>query len=123
MGNTLLKLILKKGRATMRKRYTIEIAENSHLVIYCPQELLKDNVIKKIAFGSRAIEADFRPHPNKNNNSIVISNEMQKLLLFPDFAIKFSILDRLLEYLQQASPHFLTGRLAIEPTFSPNCYR
>ena len=75
----------------MRKRYTIEIAENSHLVIYCPQVLLKDNVIKKIAFGSRAIEADFRPHPKKNNNSIVISNEMQKLLLFPDFAIKLHV--------------------------------
>jgi hypothetical protein len=71
----------------MRKRYTIEIAEHSHLVVYCPQELLKDNVIKKIAFGSKAIEADFRPAP-KRNNAIVISKKIQELLLFPDFAIK-----------------------------------
>lgn len=74
----------------MRKRYTIEIAENSHLVVYCPQELLKDNVIKKIAFGCKAIDADFRPHP-KENNEIVISKEIQKLLLFPDFAIKLHV--------------------------------
>ncbi|WP_045519903.1 YheC/YheD family endospore coat-associated protein [Neobacillus niacini] len=74
----------------MRKRYTIEIAKNSQLVVYCPHELLKDKVIKKIAFGSRAIEADFKPHPNKNN-SIVISNEVQKKLHFPDFAIKLHV--------------------------------
>ncbi|MEH7012739.1 YheC/YheD family protein [Neobacillus niacini] len=74
----------------MRKRYTIEIAKNSQLVVYCPHELLKDKVIKKIAFGSRAIEADFKPHP-KNNNSIVISNEVQKKLYFPDFAIKLHV--------------------------------
>ncbi|MCM3690303.1 YheC/YheD family protein [Neobacillus niacini] len=74
----------------MRKRYTIEIAENSHLVVYCPQELLKDNVLKKIAFGSKAIEADFRPAPKKNNG-IVISKKIQELLLFPDFAIKLHV--------------------------------
>lgn len=74
----------------MRKRYTIEIAKNSQLVVYCPHELLKDKVIKKIAFGSRAIEADFKPHPKKNN-SILISNEVQKKLHFPDFAIKLHV--------------------------------
>lgn len=74
----------------MRNRYTIEIADNSHLVVYCPQELLKDNVLKKIAFGSKAIEADLRPHPKKNNH-IVISKEIQKLLLFPDFSIKMHV--------------------------------
>jgi hypothetical protein len=90
MGNTLLSQIVKKGRATMRKRYTIEIAENSYLVVYCPQELLKDNVLKKIAFGSKAIEADFRPAPKKNNG-IVISKKIQELLLFPDFSIKLHV--------------------------------
>jgi hypothetical protein len=74
----------------MRKRYTIDIAENSHLVVYCPQELLKDNVIKKIAFGSKAIEADFRPNPKKYNG-IVISKEIQELLLFPNFELKLHV--------------------------------
>ncbi|MEH7112553.1 YheC/YheD family protein [Neobacillus niacini] len=74
----------------MRKRYTIEVAASSKLVVYCPQELLLDMEIKKIAFGSRAIEVDFVPLP-KNKNIIVISKEIQKLLLFPDFAIKMHV--------------------------------
>jgi hypothetical protein len=79
-----------KGRATMRKRYTIEIADTSQLVVYCPQELLKDKVIKKIAFGSKALEVDCRPHPKKIH-AIVISNEVKKQLQFPDFSIKLHV--------------------------------
>jgi hypothetical protein len=90
MENILLSLIIEKGRATMRKRYTIEIAANNNLVVYCPQELLKGKEINKIAFGSKAIEVDFRPHPKKNN-CLVISKEIQKLLYFPDFAIKLHV--------------------------------
>jgi hypothetical protein len=90
MENTSFNQKIKKGRATMRKRYTIEIADNSQLVVYCPQELLQDKVIKKIAFGSKAIEAEVRPH-RKKNNSIVISNEVKKQLLFPDFSIKLHV--------------------------------
>ncbi len=71
----------------MRRRYTIEIAATKKLVVSCPHELLQDNVLKKIAFGSSSIEVDFVPH-SKNKNTIVISKEIQKLLLFPDFAIK-----------------------------------
>ncbi|MFP7295692.1 YheC/YheD family protein [Neobacillus niacini] len=74
----------------MRKRYTIEIVPNSQLVVYCPQELLKTHGINKIAFGSKAIEADFRIHP-KENNSIVISKGIQDLLHFPDFSIKLHV--------------------------------
>lgn len=74
----------------MRKRYIIEIADNSHLVVYCPQELLNNKVIHKIAFGSKTIEVDFRPHPKKKN-CIVISKEIQKRLLFPDFGIKLHV--------------------------------
>lgn len=74
----------------MRERYTIDIAANSQFVVYCPQGLLKDKVIKKIAFGSKAIEVDFKAHPKKNN-CIWISKEIQKVLLFPDFAIKLHV--------------------------------
>jgi hypothetical protein len=74
----------------MRKRYTIEIADTSQLVVYCPQELLKDKVIKKIAFGSKALDVDCRPHPTKYN-SIIISNEVKRRLLFPDFSIKLHV--------------------------------
>ena len=74
----------------MRKRYTIEIAETSKLIVYCPQELLQDKVLKRIAFGSKAIEVDFIPHP-KSRDSIVIGKEIQKLLLFPDFAIRLHV--------------------------------
>lgn len=74
----------------MRQRYTIEIAKNSQLVVYCPQELLNEKVINKIAFGSKAIEVEFKPHPKKNN-CIIISKEIQRLLFFPDFAIKLHV--------------------------------
>ncbi|WHY02002.1 YheC/YheD family protein [Neobacillus sp. DY30] len=74
----------------MRKRYTIEIADHSGLVVYCPQELLRDKDINKIAFGSKAIEVDFRMNPKKNN-SIVISEMVKKQLLFPDFLIKLHV--------------------------------
>ncbi|MEH7180790.1 YheC/YheD family endospore coat-associated protein [Neobacillus vireti] len=74
----------------MRKRYTIEIAETSKLIAYCPQELLQDKILKKIAFGSKAVEVDFVPHP-KHENSIVISKEIQKYLLFPNFSIRLHV--------------------------------
>jgi hypothetical protein len=83
-------MIGKKGRATMRKRYTIEITGNSTFVVYCPQELLMEKEIKKIAFGSKVIEVEFRQNP-KNNGCIVISKELQKLLHFPDFAVKLHV--------------------------------
>jgi hypothetical protein len=74
----------------MRKRYIIEIAATSKLIVYCPQELLKDKVINKIAFGSKAIEVECKPLPKKTN-SIVISKEIQKQLFFPNFAIKLHV--------------------------------
>ena len=69
----------------MRKRYTIEIAATSKLVVSCPHELLQDTLLKKIAFGSKSIEVDFVPHPKKTGLSL--AKEFKKHLYFPDFAI------------------------------------
>jgi hypothetical protein len=90
MGNTYLRLKGQKGRASMRKRYIIEIAPTSKLVVYYPPDLMVDKTIKKVAFGSKAIDVDFLPHPKKEN-SIVISKEIQRLLHFPDFAIHLHV--------------------------------
>ncbi|MEH7333652.1 YheC/YheD family protein [Neobacillus drentensis] len=74
----------------MRKRYLIEIAPNNQLIVFCPPSLIKEKTIKRIAFGSKSMEVDFRPHPDKNDR-IVISKEIQKAIHFPSFSIPLHI--------------------------------
>ncbi|MEH7479995.1 YheC/YheD family protein [Neobacillus drentensis] len=68
----------------MRKHYLIEVAQNDQLVVFCPPSFLKDKEITRIAFGSRSIEVDFMPHPDKDDR-VSISREIQKALHFPNF--------------------------------------
>ncbi|MDP4083955.1 MAG: YheC/YheD family protein [Bacillota bacterium] len=70
----------------MRKRYPIEIANNDQLVVYCPPAVLTNHTIKKIVFGSKIVEANFLPHPDKEDR-IVISKKIKDALYFPDFQI------------------------------------
>lgn len=67
----------------MRKRYLIEVAPNDQLIVFCPPSLMEDKVLNKIAFGSKSMEVDFRPHPDSHNR-IVISKPIQKVLQFPN---------------------------------------
>ncbi|GHH98568.1 YheC/YheD family endospore coat-associated protein [Neobacillus kokaensis] len=70
----------------MRKRYLIDVAPNDQLIVFCPKSLLRDRVMKRIAFGSNSMTVDFYPHPDRNDR-IVISREIQKALQFPDLRI------------------------------------
>ncbi|MGG1677296.1 YheC/YheD family protein [Neobacillus sp. NRS-1170] len=74
----------------MRKRYLIEIAPNNQLIVFCPPFLIKEKTLKRIAFGSKSMEVDFRPHPDKNDR-IVISKEIQKAIHFPCLNIPLHI--------------------------------
>ncbi|PGY11232.1 YheC/YheD family protein [Bacillus sp. AFS031507] len=68
----------------MRKHYLIEVAQNDQLIVFCPPSFLKDKEITRIAFGSRSIEVDFIPHPDKDDR-VSISRKIQKALHFPNF--------------------------------------
>ncbi|CAH2713577.1 Endospore coat-associated protein YheD [Neobacillus rhizosphaerae] len=70
----------------MRKHYLIEVTQNDQMVVFCPQAVLRDKQIKKIAFGSKSIAVDFFPHPDKNDR-IVISKKIQEAIQFPHFTI------------------------------------
>jgi YheC/D like ATP-grasp len=70
----------------MRKRYLIEVAPNDQLIVFCPPAFLEGKALTKIAFGSKSMEVDFRPHPDSNNR-IVISRAMQKVLQFPNLKL------------------------------------
>lgn len=67
----------------MRKRYLIEIAQNDQMIVFCPPAVVQNKTIQKIAFGSKSVEAEFLPHPDKNDR-IVISRIIQKELQFPN---------------------------------------
>nr|WP_263328432.1 YheC/YheD family protein [Neobacillus sp. Marseille-Q6967] len=71
----------------MRKRYSIEFAEYSQPIIYCPSELLKDAPLNKIAFGSKTIEVTFKSH-SKKNDRIVLNQIIKENLQFPDLAVR-----------------------------------
>ncbi|MCL6572707.1 MAG: YheC/YheD family protein [Bacillus sp. (in: Bacteria)] len=74
----------------MRKHYLIEVVQNDQLVVFCPSAILQDKVIQRISFGSKSIDVDFIPHPDKNDR-LVISREIQKALQFPNFNIPLHI--------------------------------
>jgi hypothetical protein len=70
----------------MRKRYLIEVAQNDQMIVFCPPSVVQAETIKGIAFGSNTIEAEFLPHPDKNDR-FVISRRIQKALHYPNFSM------------------------------------
>ncbi|CRK83560.1 YheC/YheD family protein [Neobacillus massiliamazoniensis] len=70
----------------MRQRFFLEVAANDQLVAFCPPEVIYHQSLKKIAFGSKSIEVDFRAHPDQKDR-IVISKRMQEELQFPNLNI------------------------------------
>lgn len=74
----------------MRKRYFIEIVNDDRLVVYCPASAIEGYSIKKIAFGSKAIEARFLPSA-ASENRIVISKKIKEALHFPDFKLRLHV--------------------------------
>jgi hypothetical protein len=81
----------------MRRRYSLEVAQNKQQIVFCPPAIIQDKVIKKIAFGSKSIEVDFLPHPDKKD-SIVISRAIQEGLQVPnlEFPIHLFLDDQVL---------------------------
>ncbi|WP_144554804.1 YheC/YheD family protein [Bacillus sp. X1(2014)] len=74
----------------MRKHYLIEVAQNDQLVVFCPPAILKEQELKRIAFGSKSIEVDFIPHPDQDDR-ISISREIQQALQYPSFNIPLHV--------------------------------
>lgn len=70
----------------MRKRYLIEVVPNDQLVVFCPPSFIQNHTIKRIAFGSISMEADFIAHPDKDDR-FVISRRIQEKIQFPVFTI------------------------------------
>ncbi|MEH7544786.1 YheC/YheD family endospore coat-associated protein [Neobacillus vireti] len=70
----------------MRKHYLIEVAQNDQLIVFCPSNLIQDKQIKRIAFGSKSMDVEFFPHPDKNDR-IVISRKIQETIQFPYFKV------------------------------------
>jgi YheC/D like ATP-grasp len=70
----------------MRKRYIIKIAANYQPIVFCPPALLKDKNLKRIAFGSKSMAVDFRPHPDEADQ-VVISKGIQEAILFPNLHV------------------------------------
>lgn len=81
----------------MRRRYSLEVAQNEQQIVFCPPAIIQDKVIKKIAFGSKSIEVDFLPHPDKKD-SIFISRAIQEGLQVPnlEFPIHLFLDDQVL---------------------------
>lgn len=90
MGNTYPNLSRKKGRDIMRERYLIEVKNQNELVVFCPEQILNNQSIKRIAFGSRTLEVDFIPLSTKKNE-IIISKNVSDALLFPNFNIPLHV--------------------------------
>lgn len=70
----------------MRKRYLIEITQDEQLVVACPSHLIEGRSLKRIAFGSKSMEVDFIPLPEKKTR-IILSKPISDVLHFPDFGI------------------------------------
>jgi hypothetical protein len=74
----------------MRKRYFIEVGEKLNSTVYCPTELLENNQITTIAFGSCSIEATFLPLKERKNK-IIISKNIVDSIHFCDFNMPLHI--------------------------------
>lgn len=74
----------------MRKRYLIEVVQNDQLVVFCPDSIIQDKSLKRLAFGSKSVEVDFLSHPEKSDR-IVMSRKIQEALQFPNFNIPMHV--------------------------------
>ncbi|WP_040204428.1 YheC/YheD family endospore coat-associated protein [Neobacillus jeddahensis] len=74
----------------MRKHYHIEIVQNDQMIVFCPPEILHNQQIKKMAFGSQSLEVDFFPHPD-HNDRIVMSRKIQEAIQFPPYTIPLHV--------------------------------
>jgi len=70
----------------MRKHYLIDISKNDQLIVFCPPKIIQNKQIKRIAFGSKSMEAEFLPHPEQDDR-IVISRLIQEEIQFPYFNV------------------------------------
>lgn len=70
----------------MRQRYHIEVVENEQMVVFCPPAIIRDKHIKSLAFGSKSVEVDFLPHPDKED-TIVMSRRIQKAIQLPSMKV------------------------------------
>lgn len=70
----------------MRKHYLIEVVDNDQMVVFCPSALIQGRHIKSLGFGSKSVEVDFLPHPDKED-TLVLSKRIQKQLQFPSMKV------------------------------------
>lgn len=70
----------------MRKRYLIEVVDHDQLVVHCPPDVLRDQSIQKVAFGSKSIAVDFLPQSD-HLDRIIISKKIVGALQFPNFDV------------------------------------
>lgn len=74
----------------MRKRYLIEIVKGEQLSVSLPSVLTKTHPVKRIAFGSKSVEADF-VHMPATKERIKISRKISELLHFPDCQVPLHV--------------------------------
>ncbi|HEY2420366.1 MAG TPA: YheC/YheD family protein [Neobacillus sp.] len=74
----------------MRRRYSLEVAQNDQQIVFCPPMIVKNNIIKKLAFGSKSIAVEVLPHPEKSDR-FVISKAIQEKLQYPNLDIPIHI--------------------------------
>lgn len=93
----------------MRERYLIDIKNQNELVVFCPEQILNNQSIKRIAFGSRTLEVDFFPLQTKKDE-IIISKNVSDALLFPNFNIPLHVfIDEQTLYIGPIIGIFTTG--------------
>lgn len=74
----------------MRKQYQIIIDQNLSKTVYHPFGFQSEVPIQRISFGSKMIEVECLPHPDQTD-ILVISEDVQDALLFPDFQIPLHV--------------------------------
>ncbi|MDQ1147203.1 hypothetical protein QE429_004030 [Bacillus sp. SORGH_AS 510] len=70
----------------MRQRYLIEVVENEQMVVFCPPAIIRDKQLNCLSFGSKSVEVDFLPHPDKED-TIVMSRRIQKAIQLPSMKV------------------------------------
>lgn len=74
----------------MRKRYLIEISKDDQAIVACPSHLIEGRSLKRIAFGSKSLEVEFVPLPEKKMR-IILSKKISEALHFPDFSFPLHV--------------------------------
>ena len=73
----------------MRKRYLIEISKDDQAVVACPSHLIEGRSLKRIAFGSKSLEVEFVPLPEKKMR-IILSGKISEALSFSRFQLSLT---------------------------------